>query len=142
MRAKAHGVAMEPLKRRVEDPIEYLVSVKFPLEKACRAHRTFKREKYIESANDYREDLRKLSRAQILEQAEAVAISEAEKKAKAQDEEEENRFFNLPNARADIDLWSRMSMWTLEHSPLVLTRVFFTRWDSLMLGNERICASL
>lgn len=116
MLAKSHGVAMELSKPWVEDPIEYLVSVKFPLETAYRAHRTFKREKYIESASCYRDDLRNLSRAQILERAEAVAISEAEKKSKAQAEEEETQFFNLPGARADIDHWSRMSLWTLDQA--------------------------
>jgi hypothetical protein len=116
MLAIARGVAMKMSKPWVEDPIEYLVSIKFPLETAYRGHRTFKREKYIESATSYRDELRKLSRAQILERAEAVAISEAEKTAKALAEEDESRFFNSPSARADIDHWSRMSMWTLDQA--------------------------
>lgn len=107
-----------------DNPLEYLVGVRFPLERHYKislfslSNRSapVRNDAYLKQASDYRSELEKLSETELLERAEAAAKSEVEKGLAKAREMETQQFFNLPGASTDIAHWSRMSLWTIEEA--------------------------
>ncbi|PPD14203.1 MAG: hypothetical protein CTY25_13435 [Methylobacterium sp.] len=91
-----------------DNPLEYLMRIKFPLERAYTApfvsissrNLPMRDDAYVERAIQYR--------------AEQVAREEAQKAVERRNAEENNLFFSRPESNADVMYWSRMSLWTLE----------------------------
>ncbi len=107
-----------------DDPLEYLVRCRFPKEQAfatalpsVRGRPLIVRdENYLKKAAQYRSELRKLDQAELLTQAEAAAKEEYEKALARMQAQEAAFIFNQPRADADIEHWSRMSLWTLDEA--------------------------
>lgn len=107
-----------------DDPLEYLMRIKFPLERAYTApfvsissrNLPMRDDAYVERASHYRAELQQLSRDELLQRAEQAAREEAQKATERRNAEEAQRFFNRPEANANVAYWSRMSLWTLEEA--------------------------
>ncbi len=107
-----------------DDPLEYLVRVRFPLElhhkttfpSSGRRPAVVPDHTYLQQAADYRAELTKLPHTELLERAEAAAKAEAEKSIAKSKADEAQRFFNLPSANVEVAHWARMSLWTLDQA--------------------------
>lgn len=107
-----------------DDPLEFLVRCRFPLEKAYADDfpRTGARQKlaqqdaYLKEAAKYRATLKKMTRTEMMVIAEETANNEKEKALAKSAYDEERRFFNQPSASADIQHWTRMSIWKLDEA--------------------------
>lgn len=107
-----------------DDPIEFVMRIKFPLERAYRAssldlrlpERAQHDRAYLKRASDYRQQLGAMARDELLALAQALALEEAHKAQAKRDAEESQRFFNEPHAALDIHYWSRMSAWTIDEA--------------------------
>ncbi len=107
-----------------DDPLQYLLFARYPLatiaglqSPSLNNRKAFALdEALLKEAADYRAELMRLSNAELLERAEAIAKEQAEiaiAKAKA---EESARIFNQPSADVDVEHWARMSLWTLDEA--------------------------
>ncbi len=107
-----------------DDPLEYLVAVRFPMERHYksatpslgRRPALVPDQVYLQRAADHRAELAKLPHSELLERAEAAAKAEAEKVIAKGKADEAQRFFNLPSANIEVDHWARMSLWTLDQA--------------------------
>jgi hypothetical protein len=107
-----------------DDPLEFLVRCRFPLEKVYAAaiptlgnlSKFSRNEAYLKEAADYRAELKQLPRTELLERAKEAAKTEADKALAKAAAEEAGRFFNQPSASADLQHWTRMSLWTLDEA--------------------------
>lgn len=107
-----------------DDPAEYVMRIKFPMERAYKAasldvrmpERVKHDRDYLRNASDYRQNLLEMPREELLALAHDVAIEEMRKVTEKRDAEEAQRFFNLPSATLDAHYWSRMSVWTIDEA--------------------------
>ena len=107
-----------------DDPLEYLVRVKFPNERTHRAPPPLRGiggsrsriDNYLKDAAEYRKELSALPLSDLMARAKEVAESERQKEIEQRTAEEAQRWFNQYPADADISHWSRMSVWTLDEA--------------------------
>ncbi len=108
----------------VFDPIEYLVSRRYPAWKIelpnfhslAEAESIGRRRKSREKALAYEQELRCKTPEEINDLVKAEKAAEVEQLRRKQEAEENARFFNQPAARADFTHWGRLSYWTLDEA--------------------------
>jgi len=118
------------------DPVQYLVSKRFPAARELRFPPTLspypsarealayeERNQLIARIDAYEEELRSKTPAEIqllCDEARASELAETTAKAKLEtakaEREERERFFNQPRAMADFVHWSKATYWTLDEA--------------------------
>jgi hypothetical protein len=101
------------------DPIEYLVSRRFPTWKlfSVAQHKSVESEGEVkEKARAYEKELRIKTPDEINDLVKTERAAEAEQYRRRQEAEENARFFNQPYARADFTHWGKLSYWTLDEA--------------------------
>jgi hypothetical protein len=106
------------------DPIEYLVSRRYPTWKVAlpsfhtlgEAESVGVRRQSREKALAYEKDLRRKTSAEIETLVKAEKATEAEQHRRKQEAEENARYFNQPAAMADFSHWGKLSYWTLDEA--------------------------
>jgi hypothetical protein len=106
------------------DPIEYLVSRRYPTWKVAlpsfhtlsEAESIGRRRQSREKALAYEQELRGKTPAEIADLVKAERATEAEEHRRKQEAEENARYFNQPSAMADVSHWGKLSYWTLDEA--------------------------
>src|SRR5689334_172654 len=106
------------------DPIEYLVSRRYPIWKipppstySLAQLETIKAQnKMRDEAAAYEQELRAKTPEEISELVKTEQAAEAEQLRRKRDAEENARFFNQPAAKADFTHWGKLSYWTLDEA--------------------------
>jgi hypothetical protein len=101
------------------DPVEYLIDARFPNLKvfvALNVNPDTRVAGIVDAAKAYRHELKALPREQVkelvaaqLDSVRAIAREKAER-------EEQERWFNQPGAKANLDHWAKMSYWTIDEA--------------------------
>lgn len=113
----------------LERPVEFLTRRRFPDLDAVMKPQSFSfsdpgrggdlrgyQEKYWQEVEVYQAQLKSKSVDELLALYQQERAKEAEELRAKAEQEEQQRFFNLPSAKADVVHWSKASHWTLEEA--------------------------
>jgi hypothetical protein len=107
----------------ISDPIEYLVRIKFPSERAYKAsmsissRSTFTHDpEYLKRAAEFRTELKSLPLSEVRERAMSCSKAETQRAVEKDALEESVRFFNLDHTKTNVEHWSRMSTWLIDEA--------------------------
>src|SRR5262249_33105390 len=110
------------------DPVQYLVSRRFPAATALRFPPSLTRpsgnggisndvrKKLIAQVDDYEAELKSKTPAELQALCEQERAKQAAELTAKAEREERERFFNQPYAKADFAHWSKATYWTLDEA--------------------------
>ena len=108
------------------DPVEYLVSRRFPFAKVLRIPPSISsrgggisyadRQERLAAIDAYEQELKSKTPAELQGLCDDERRKEIAERIATAEREERQRFFNLPHAKADFAHWSKVAYWTLDEA--------------------------